>query len=224
MVTGHQTPEHTYRMARLMRHEVGDLLQSVYSTVAVLLDRLPADMPLERRLIGELKNRAELCRSELEAVVELASDGEPASDRTDLDNAFSAALTQARQRYPSLPIEVSPFPGVLVSADSRALTTALTLLLKSMCQGARHRVRVDFARSDRHVDCLVERDGYPVTAEQLAWLHTPFPTTQQAAFGLGLALARRSIRRGGGEVEAENRPDGVVVVRIRFSVYPDSGQ
>jgi C4-dicarboxylate-specific signal transduction histidine kinase len=204
-------------MARLLRHEVGDLLQSVYSTVAVLLDRLPADLSLERRLAAELKGRAELCKSELDAVVELASPAEPAADRADLAATLEAALVPVRRRYPSLAVAVGEVPGDPVAADARALANALWLLFRSLGQAARQQLSVRFVRGDRHVDCCIERDGYPVTPEQLAWLRTPFCTTQNATFGLGLALLRRAVQPAG-VVEATNGVEGGVVVRIRFPV------
>jgi signal transduction histidine kinase len=211
--------ERSHRMARLIRHEVGDLLQSVYSTVAVLLERLPADLALERRLLGDLKNRAETCRCELDAVVDLASITEPAIERTDLAGAFSHALGQARKRYPALSLAVQPLPTVAVVADGRALPAALFLLLTAFCQSTRQQMRIGFTQGERHVDCSIERDGYPVSPEQFQWLQVPFATTQHAVFGLGLALARRAV--GGEEVEAHNSPDGGVVVRIRFPVWSD---
>ena len=48
-------------VARALRHEVGDLLQSLYSTVALLQGRLPPEMELEKRLLTNLRGRAERC-------------------------------------------------------------------------------------------------------------------------------------------------------------------
>src|SRR5262245_5772929 len=208
-----------HRMARLIRHEVGDLLQSVYSTVAVLLERLPAELNLERRLVSDLKSRAELCRSELDAVVDLASPADPASERVDLSAVFAHALGQVRKRHPALQLTAQVAPAVSVVAEGRSLSAATFLLLAATCQSARSQVRLGFSRGERHVDCMLERDGYAATPEQFAWLEAPFATTQQAAFGLGLALTRRAV--AGGEVQARNVPDGGVVVRIRFPVWAD---
>jgi len=99
------------------------------------------------------------------------------------------------------------------------LAAATFLLLTATCASAKSRVRLGFSRDERHVDCCLERDGYPATPEQFAWLEAPFATTQQAAFGLGLALTRRSV--AGGEVEARNASDGGVIVRVRFPVWSD---
>jgi len=208
-----------HRMARLIRHEVGDLLQSVYSTVAVLIERLPAELALERRLLSDLKSRAELCRGELDAVVDLASPAEPAAERVELAGVFAHALAQVRKRHPALHLTAQTPPPVAVVADGRGLAAATFLLLTATCSSAKSQVRVGFSPGERHVDCSLERDGYPATPEQLAWLEAPFATTQQAAFGLGLALTRRAV--AGGEVEARNVPDGGVLVRIRFPVWAD---
>src|SRR5437588_12606869 len=92
--------ERTQRMARLLRHEVGDLLQSVYSTVAVLIERLPAELKLERRLISDLKNRAELCKGELDAVVELVMQQPQTQDRIELVSLLGTLLSQVQRRFP----------------------------------------------------------------------------------------------------------------------------
>jgi signal transduction histidine kinase len=209
--------ERTQRLARLLRHEVGDLLQSVYSTVAVLTERLPAELHLERRLIADLKNRAELCKGELDAVVELVLQQTVGADRIELVGLLGALLAQVQRRFPALPVQFPATPPVWVVADGRTLSSALWLLLVSLCQAAQKRVEVAVEVSHDRVECRLERDGYPVTAEQLAWLERPFNTTQHALFGLGLALIQRSVRPGG-EVQAANRDGGGVSVRVRFPV------
>jgi C4-dicarboxylate-specific signal transduction histidine kinase len=218
MMTDHNQEERCQRLARLLRHEVGDLLQSVYSTVAVLLERLPVEMAIERRLTSELKFRAELIKGELDAAVELASPQQPSSsDHADLTGAFTVALEQLRRRYPTLPIEGQAPPRLMVKADPLLLNQALCLILLGICQGSRKMLRITHELSDRHVTCTIYREGLPMPREQFGWLQTPFATTQQAPFGLGLALAKRAIQQGGGEIQTDNRPEGVFV-QIRFPV------
>jgi len=204
-------------MARLLRHEVGDLLQSVYSTVAVLMERLPADMKLERRLVTDLKSRAELCKGELDAVVELVSQQDQTPDRVDLVAVLSAVLPQVQRRFPALALSFPARSPVLVLAEPRTLNAALWLLLVAMGQAAQKKVEIGIEVANNHAECRVERDGYAATPEQLAWLSQPFATTQHALFGLGLALVQRAVRAGG-EVLASNREDGGVSVRIRIPV------
>jgi C4-dicarboxylate-specific signal transduction histidine kinase len=209
------TAERAQRLARLLRHEVGDLLQSVYSTVAVLTERLPATLQLERRLVADLKNRAELCKGELDAAVSLVVAQAGASERVDLSALVGAVLTQVQKRFPALPVQFSARQGAFVLADGRNLSGALWLLLVAVCQSAQKRVEVGVEMVDGQIECRVERDGYPATQEQLAWLERPFATTHHAVFGLGLALLQQSVQPGG-EVRAANRPDGGIGVCVRF--------
>ena len=212
--------ERTQRLARLLRHEVGDLLQSVYSTVAVLVERLPADLKLERRLIGDLKNRAELCKGELDAVVELVMQQPVTPDRIELVALLGSLLPQVQRRFPALPVQFPSGAPVYVLADARTLGSALWLLVVGLCQAAQKRAQISLEVGPEYADCRLERDGYGATPEQFAWLERPFATTQHALFGLGLALAQRSVRPDG-EVQAGNGPDGGVSVRIRIPVCPD---
>jgi signal transduction histidine kinase len=210
-------PERNQRLARLLRHEVGDLLQSVYSTVAVLIERLPADLKLERRLIGDLKNRAELCKGELDAVVELVMQSPPALERVELVSLLNSVIGQVQKRFPALAVPIPARAPAFILADVRTLSSALWLLVVAVCQAAQKRVEITIGDGPEFIECRVERDGYPATAEQLAWLERPFATTQHALFGIGLALVQRSVRPGG-EVQASNRPEGGVSVRIHFPV------
>jgi len=212
-------PASSQRLARLLRHEVGDLLQSIYSTVAILLERLLQEQVQERRLLSDLKNRAELCRHELDAVVDLVMPLPMTRERVDLLPLFSTVLGQMRQRYPSLTVELHGEAGRTVMADSRSLASTLGLLLLAICQTARKWVRVRLAHSETEVSCVVERDGYSVSAEQLAWLETPFATTQQALFGLSLAQVRRAIEPHGGRIAVVNPSEGGVSVNVSFP-YP----
>src|SRR5262245_25432090 len=93
-----------HRLARLLRHEVGDLLQSVYSTTAILLDRIPPDQALERRLLGDLKQRAELCRYELDAALDLVAQPVLSFCPLDLVPWLTSALAALRDRFPALRI------------------------------------------------------------------------------------------------------------------------
>src|SRR5207302_971864 len=58
-------------VVRVLRHEVGDLLQTVYATAAILQEKLPRDWSLERRIVGDLRTRGEACKNLLDTVHDL---------------------------------------------------------------------------------------------------------------------------------------------------------
>jgi C4-dicarboxylate-specific signal transduction histidine kinase len=216
------TPTPAHRLARLLRHEIGDLLQSVYSTVGILLERLPDSLKLERQLVADLKSRAESCKLELDAVVELAAPPNFAPGTVDLLTLIHSALLAARRRFPGLTINLDAGEPVRVESDPRALATALNVLFFALCQGAQRQVSLRIHVDGTHVECLLQRDGYGLTPEQLGWLREPFATTQQALLGVGLALVQRLVQATGGTLAAENRPEGGVRVAVRFCLATSS--
>src|SRR5260370_23184116 len=54
-------------LVRTMRHEMGDLLQKVYASIAILKDRLPPEREMERGVLNRLWSRSETCRRNLDA-------------------------------------------------------------------------------------------------------------------------------------------------------------
>jgi len=210
------SPASTHRLARLLRHEVGDLLQSIYSTVGILLERLPETLKLERQLIADLKGRAEMCKLEMDAVTELAAPPAFAIGPVDLLTPIQAALMQVRRRFPALEVRFDAARPVHVLSDHRALPSILNVLFLAVCQVARRQLSVRVQSDGTHAECLLQRDGYIVTKEQLGWLDEPFATTQQALFGVGLALAQRLAQATGGSVSADNLAEGGVGVCLRF--------
>jgi C4-dicarboxylate-specific signal transduction histidine kinase len=199
------------------------VLQSVYSTVGILLERLPNTLGLERRLAGDLKSRAELCKIELDAIVELVAPLAFRPGRIDLAATVQTALMQARRRFANLQIHFEGSDPVHVEADGRVLSASLVVLLLAVCQGARHQVRVRVQPDAQKAECVLERDGHAATAEQLAWLEKPFSTTQHVLFGIGLALVQRAVQPLGGTVTAANRQEEGISVRIMLPLAAQAG-
>jgi signal transduction histidine kinase len=209
------------RLARILRHEVGDLLQSIYSTVGILLDRLPETLALERRLVSDLKNRAELCKLEVDAIVELAALPVLSPVSVDLMPPIHAALLQVRRRFPGLEVHFDAAVSVRVLCDPRALSAAIGVLFLAVCQSAQRQVRLRLRSDPPLVECELQRDGCGVSREQLAWLHEPFASTQQPLLGTALALTQRVATAAGGTVTADNLKEGGFSVCIRLPLAGD---
>src|SRR5262245_24555052 len=157
------------RVARLIRHELGDLLQSLYSTVAILVDRLPTDMAAERRLLFDLKGRAELCKMELDAVVDLLAAPQAAPAAMDLTALVGAALFQVRRRFTGLQVRFSGGNLPPIAGDPRGLPAAFAFFLTALCQGAKAEVSLELDHAAGGVRCRVERDGF-APGNEAAWL------------------------------------------------------
>jgi signal transduction histidine kinase len=204
--------ETTQIVARLLRHEVGDLLQTVYATVSILLDRLAPSAAPERQMLDNLRYRAELCRLELDAVVDLVCPTATSPQGIDIDRLVAAALARVEPRFPHLTFETPTSSALAIRADGRLLDAAVTFLLLAVCQHARWRVAVGLERADGLARVRIYRDGPGVDDQQRHWIEQPFTTTRQSMLGLALAVTARALAPGGGRVAVSNQADGVEVL------------
>jgi signal transduction histidine kinase len=210
--TGTSVPSERFAemVVRTLRHEVGDLLQSVYSAVAILQERLPRGQTLERTILTDLRARAETCKNELDAAHDLVCPLSLNRDWLDLAELVGGITASFSLRFPGLQIVNEASPPLKIWADAQRLAQAGSLLMMSLCQAARSKVIVR-ARGPRDkglAEWSFRHDGAAANAEQLSWLNSPFNTTRHARFGLGLAFARRVIELHGGRVEAGADPEG----------------
>lgn len=224
---GERTPSaHFVEMVvRTLRHEVGDLLQSVYSAVAILQERLPRGQTLERTILADLRGRAEMCKNELDATHDLVCPLSLNLDWVELSELASGIAASFSLRHPGLQIVCEAPHPVKVWADAAKLGQAGTMLMMSLCQAARSKIVLRVVRqpSKGTAEWSFLHDGPIATAEQLSWLTAPFSTTRNARFGLGLAFARRVIELQGGSIATSGAAEGgfQVVLALPLGSGPD---
>ncbi|HEY7310419.1 MAG TPA: HAMP domain-containing sensor histidine kinase [Gemmataceae bacterium] len=209
-------------VVRTLRHEIGDLLQSVYSAVAILQERLPSGQNLERTILSDLRGRAELCKNELDTVHDLVCPFELNLDWTDLSELSAGLVSSFTPRSSSLQVICEVPRPLKVWADAQRLAQTGTMLLISLGHAARGKVEIRGFPPDAGgmVQWVFWHDGPPAGSEQLSWLQAPFSTTRHARFGLGLALARRVVEMHGGSIVAGETPQGGCRVALSLPAGP----
>lgn len=213
----------TQVLARTLRHEVGDFLQSVYAIAALLRDRLPEGMNQERNLLAHLRGRAEECRLILDGVHALVlpqeNDGPTTFDMADLSRSLVAA---AAARFPVGRFEIASDTQMPVEANIQLLKQAAQLLLFHTGRVALQKAMVNTAATGPTEGAWsITRDGPAADADALRWRDQPFATTHDISLGLGLHLAHVAVNRAGGRVEATNLAEGGFRVRVVMPRAPD---
>ncbi len=91
-------------------------------------------------------------------------------------------------------------------------------------ESARVVVQSGYDASSDEVFVQVDDNGAGIPADQLANIFNIFESTKGArGTGLGLAVSQKILREHGGEITAENRPDGGCRIRIAWPQLDDAG-
>jgi signal transduction histidine kinase len=209
-------------IVRTLRHEVGDLLQTVYAAVAILKERLPPDCQTERRILTDLRGRAETCRDLLDTVHDLVCPITLALEPADVPELLRTAAARVGARFPriALRLETSPVPAI--RADSRRVTQVATVLLAGACSAANATVvcRVGPGSGPGEVTITVTDDGPGVPPGKEGQLFNMLTTTPHGHLGPGLTLARRLVGLHGGRITAGNLKGGGFRVEVTLPRQP----
>jgi two-component system sensor histidine kinase CpxA len=118
----------------------------------------------------------------------------------------------------------------IIRGDARLLESALENILRNALRYTPENgvIEVDLAETESGLQRIAELSvcdrGPGVPAEELDAILRPFyrvdnsRQSKTGGFGVGLAIADRAVRLHGGSIVATNRPDGGLVVRMRFPV------
>lgn len=203
-------------LVRTLRHEIGDFLQSVYSSVAILQARLPASASLERTIVANLRTRAETCKHLLDTVHDVVFPVTLAHELVRLPQLAAELAAQAAARYAHLDVRAEAEEVPPVQGDAARLQQVGSWLLENACHAAKSRVRLRTVAGPGpgEVSWLVSDDGPALAPEQKERLFDTFTTTRRGTLGLGLGAVRKVVTLHGGRVEADNGPEGGVVVHV----------
>jgi signal transduction histidine kinase len=194
---------------RRIRHSVGDFLQFVYLTEAMLRSRLPQSAVEEQNLINQLKLRAEVCKSLVDNVQDYLCRSAIAPEPVSLSEICTSLIAEFRLRFPAVDWKFEGDSSVLVQADREALIACGRQLMANAVQaGASHvtiQLRVD-ADSTIHWDIV--DDGSGIEESDATKLFEPFTGNRSGQAGLGLTIVARTVGAMNGGVTLSNRKCG----------------
>lgn len=209
-------------VVRHVRHDVGDLLQSVYSAAALLGKSLPAESKAEREILASLRNRAVNCKQFLDAIHDLVNPMALTCMPMYLSEAAATLAARAAAQHPHLQIHVEAADLPPIFADCNQITLVGKVLLEQACAAARRHVwfRTSAGQGEGESQWTVSEDGPEVPPEQSETLFSPFCTARPGHAGLWLAYVRKVVIQHGGRIIAGAAPEGGLCLRVVFPSMP----
>ena len=201
------------QLAASVAHEVRNPLTSIKMLVeAALRPRCPT--PLNNEDLRIIHREVARLEQTVQGFLDFARLPTPRRDRCDLREAVGQArdLVRARAEQQKVAVVVhAPDHSVVGFVDRGQFATVLVNLflnaLDAMPQGGR--VEIDLGADESGgVRLAVHDTGAGIPPEMAGRLFTPFATTKATGTGLGLSLSSRILKEHGGDVTANNRPEG----------------
>lgn len=192
-----------------LAHEIRNPLHAMRGTAEILLDGVPADAPerpIGARLLQEIDRLAGVLTKFLDFAGEQTPQVRPVQTQAVVDRVADLLRAQASAQGATLRLSGV---GGRVLGDEEALVQVLLAIGLNALQA------VDGVASGV-VDLQAQAQGFavintgpPIPAAMIDRIFDPFVSTRSQGTGLGLSVAWRIVQAHGGELEAENTPDGV---------------
>jgi signal transduction histidine kinase len=183
---------------------------------------LPADAPgLVERIIAQGGHMEQL----IEALLELSqiSRYDLRRTRTDLSEIATSTLRELAARDPQRTVRVEVEPGLKAHADPRLMRVLFENLLGNAWKFTRERADalIEVGTTEGEARTLFVRDnGAGFDPEYADKLFQPFqrlhPASRFEGTGIGLATVQRIVRRHGGRIRAQSKPDAGATFTIEL--------
>jgi signal transduction histidine kinase len=216
--------ERQEKLRKEMTADIAHELRTPLSVVQANLDALADGVyPLTRENLAPIRESAELLDRLVEDLrtLELADAGQLALEKSEVDlpQLLSRVAARFTPRAESLSqrIELAPMPAAIaVQADSQRLDQILGNLLDNALRhtSGSGTIRLGLRADAQDVFVTVEDSGPGIPPDQLDLIFERFHRVDTArsrsdgGTGLGLAIARKLAEAHGGNLRAENRPEG----------------
>jgi two-component system, NtrC family, sensor histidine kinase HydH len=209
---------------------VGEISAAVAHSIRNPLGSIRSSAELQRELGGdtdgtqtEIMRNVDRVETLVRSMLAYAADMPERGLHTDL----AALVTEVTGRFaPELGrqgkrLELDLQPGLgRVAADPVLLSQILQSLLTNAAEASRDggRVRVTGSRDASDAVLEISDTGTGIEPGRMATLFKPFQTSKPRGLGMGLALTHRVVKRLGGSVDIDSRPQVGTTVRVRLPV------
>jgi signal transduction histidine kinase len=190
----------------------------------MLLEATPSEDP-RYPLLKKVERQTFRASRIVNSLLKLARNQKVEASPVDVSELVTECLELLRDRTETLRIRVETSNGngpAIVNGSDGELQQVFTNLLQNAIEAMQGggSLRVSTRRIDDWIEVAIDDSGPGIDASARERVFEPFFSTKQRAggTGLGLSISHEIVRRHGGELAIEDRPDGPgcrFVVRLR---------
>ncbi|MEL7115473.1 MAG: ATP-binding protein [Pseudomonadota bacterium] len=207
------------QLAASVTHELGQPIAAMRNHLTAA--ELTTSQTTLTSKLGGLVDRMEGITRQLKF---FARSGREDFERVDLSVAMHAALDLISPSISERGVQIifDPPKGVTLSANQLRIEQVMTNLLRNaldaLDETAAPRIEIAIGADDGAVWFEVADNGHGLGDHTLDDLREPFATSRESGqgMGLGLTISARIVDDHGGEMTAQNRPNGGAVFRVQF--------
>lgn len=209
------------QMAAGIGHEINNPLMNIMSLASLIEQSLPGDSNAETRQdLKTLQDEGQRCARIVQGILNFARANQPVYTDFNLNKLIDETLSLLRHRVSAsgLKFETHMTRELSMQGDANQLQQVLVNVLINAIHASPEGglIRIETEREDEFVRVAISDQGSGVKPEDVSRIFNPFFTTKPEGqgTGLGLSVSYGIVRKHGGNISVENRPDGGATVQI----------
>jgi signal transduction histidine kinase len=209
------------RLSAVLAHEIRNPLGAIKGFAQYAAEGVPDGDPRHEDMQTVIKETSRLERL-VQSLLHYAKPQQPAFAAVDLNQFIARTLKlierDAFERKTAIKVDLPPQP-LIIDGDEELLTQALlNVFINGLEAMAETGGRLTVSLSEKGSSCIISvaDQGEGLSPEILEKLFEPYVTKKTRGTGLGLAVAKRIVTVHGGEIFAENLPEGGALFTIEL--------
>jgi signal transduction histidine kinase len=215
-------------------HELNQPLGAILSNTEaaeILLRKNPPDLDLIGSILADIRKADQRAGEVITHLRDLLRKNDREPEVVNLNDVIMLALEilvpEANVRGVTLTADVDPHPLLVRVNPVHLQQVLLNIVLNGMDattsrSPGNRRVTIRTAVINNvTIKVSIADTGCGIPDDKLKRIFEPFFTTKENGTGLGLPIARTIIERCGGEISAENRPNGGAVFRLSLPLVKE---
>lgn len=224
-----QVEEMRANLLRAVSHDLRTPLTSISGAASVLLDHPEMQRSAQEKLLQDIADDSQWLVRMVENLLSITRiNSTPASLHKSpeaVEEVMAESVRKFRKRFAQPPVEIRmPDELVMAPMDPILIEQVITNLLENVAYHAQAtKVRMNFRAEGDFAVIEISDDGVGVPAKKLPVLFDVTASQTGVSdgsrgMGIGLSVCKAIILAHGGEIEAENQPEGGACFRFRLPI------